>query len=270
MPKATVNGIELYYESHGKGDPLVLISGLGYDLWIWHMMVPDLAENFRVITFDNRGVGKSDKPPGAYSAAMLAEDTAGLIEFLGYEKAHVYGHSMGGLVAQELVISRPDVVDKLILSSVSFGGPNEVPITAEAMAILSDPNLDPVERTRQGMLVATAPGFGEKNPEFIQEWLTHRFQHPIMPEQYQSQFAVGLALKMASMEDSFQPKLKNVETQTLVLFGELDNVVPKANADLLAAELPNSTVKILPNSGHVYMFEVPDLAVEAVTKFLTS
>ncbi|MFN2189989.1 MAG: alpha/beta fold hydrolase [Candidatus Promineifilaceae bacterium] len=268
MPVAASNGIELYYETHGSGEPLVLISGLGYDLWIWHQMVPGLAENFQVITFDNRGCGKSDKPPGAYSADMLAEDTAGLIRALGFEKAHVYGHSMGGLVAQALAINQPEIIDKLIVSSVSFGGPNEVPITAEAMAILSDPNLDPVERLRQGILVAMAPGYGERNPEFVQEWMNYRLQNPIMPEQYQSQYAVGLALKMASVEDSFQLKLKNVQIPTLVLFGEYDSVVPPANAELLAKELPNSTIEILPDSGHIYMFEVPELAVEAATNFL--
>ena len=268
MPKASSNGIEIHYESHGSGEPLILISGLGYDLWIWHQMVAGLAENYQVITFDNRGAGQSDKPSGAYSAKMLAEDTAGLIEALGFEQAAVYGHSMGGLVAQALVIDRPELVSRLILSAVSFGGPNEIPVTAEAMAILADPNLDPLERLRQGILVATAPGFGDKNPEFIQEWMNHRIQNPIMPEQYQSQFSVGLELKMASVEDSFQPKLRDVETPTLILFGEFDNVVPAANAGLLANELPISTIEILPNSGHIYMFEVPDIAVDVVTKFL--
>ena len=268
MPKVKANDIDIYYETHGSGDPLVLISGLGYDSWIWHQMVPGLAENFQVIIFDNRGCGKSDKPPGAYSAEMLAEDTAGLIQALGFEKAAVYGHSMGGLVAQALVIDKPEIVDKLVLSSVSYGGPNEVPITAEAMAILSDPNLDPVERLRQGILVAMAPGFGDSNPEFVQEWMTYRLQNPILPDHYQSQFAVGMALKMASVEDSFQLKLNNVQTPTLVLFGEYDSVVPAANAELLAEQLPNSTVEILPDSGHIYMFEVPKLAIDAVTKFL--
>jgi len=270
MPKVSTNGIEIYYESHGSGDPLILINGLGYELWMWHKMVAGLAENFQVITFDNRGVGQSDKPSEEYSAKMLAEDTAGLIEALGFKQAAVYGHSMGGIVAQALVIDRPELVSRLILSAVSFGGPNEIPVTAEAMAILSDPNLDPLERLRQGILVATAPGFGDKNPEFIQEWINHRIQNPIMPEQYQSQFSVGLELKTASVEESFQPKLRDVETPTLVLFGEFDNVVPAANADLLANELPNSTIEILPNSGHIYMFEMPELAVEAVTKFLKS
>ena len=78
MPKITSNGIELYYETCGAGQPLVLISGLGYSSWQWHRMVPFLAEHFQVIIFDNRGVGQSDKPAGPYTAQMLAADTVGL------------------------------------------------------------------------------------------------------------------------------------------------------------------------------------------------
>ena len=94
MPTILVNGITLAYETHGSGQPLVLISGLGYDRWQWHKMVPGLAEHFTVITFDNRGVGQTDKPAGPYTAQLLADDTAGLIAALGYSRAHVMGHRL--------------------------------------------------------------------------------------------------------------------------------------------------------------------------------
>lgn len=87
MPKIQTNGIEIYYEIHGEGKPLVLISGLGYPSWQWHKMVPLLAEHFQVITFDNRGVGQSDKPAGPYTAGMLAQDTVGLLDALKMDKA---------------------------------------------------------------------------------------------------------------------------------------------------------------------------------------
>src|SRR5512141_244911 len=104
MPKVQANGIELYYETHGEGKPLVLISGLGYSLWQWHKMVPYLAEHFKVITFDNRGVGQSDKPSGPYTAQMLAADTVGLLDALGIDKTIVAGHSMGGFIAQAMAL----------------------------------------------------------------------------------------------------------------------------------------------------------------------
>ncbi len=266
MPKVHANGIDIYYETHGSGDPLVLIAGLGYGQWMWHKMIPGLAQHFRVIAFDNRGVGETDKPPGPYSAQMLADDTAGLLEALDIPSAAVMGHSMGGFVAQALVLSRPDLVDKLILSATNFGGPNHVPVTPEALAVLTDTESDPVERLKRGILISCTPGFGETHPEVVQAWLDYRINHPLVPEAYQAQLAIGLAL--GSAEASFEPKLKNVQAPTLILFGEHDKVVPPGNAELLAREIPNSTIKILPNAGHFYPFDATDAAVEAVVAFL--
>jgi Predicted hydrolases or acyltransferases (alpha/beta hydrolase superfamily) len=109
MPKTISNEIELNYEIQGEGKPLVLISGLGYPLWQWHKMVPFLAKQFQVITFDNRGVGQSDKPAGPYTAQMLAADTIGLLDALGIVKAIVMGHSMGGSSVKPKLLIFPRV-----------------------------------------------------------------------------------------------------------------------------------------------------------------
>lgn len=266
MPKVHANGIDIYYETHGAGDPLVLISGLGYDQWMWHKMAPGLARHCQVLTFDNRGVGQTDKPAGPYTAQMLADDTAGLLEALDIPQAAVMGHSMGGFVAQALALGRPGMVRKLILSATNFGGPRHVPVTQEALAVLTDMQSDPIERLRRGIVISTAPGFAEAHPEIIEEWLNYRIAHPIDPAGYQAQMAIGLAL--LAEEACFEHKLKNVQAPTLILFGEHDKVVPPGNADLLAREIPNNTVKILPNAGHFFPFEVPDEAAAAVVAFL--
>ncbi len=270
MPKIDANGITIYYEIHGSGEPLVLIAGLGYDHWMWHRMIPGLAERFQVIAFDNRGVGKTDKPEGPYTAQLLADDVAalvaGLLEPLGKSSAHVMGHSMGGFVAQALVLDRPDLVDKLVLSATNFGGPHHVPVTQEALEVLTDMEADPVERLRRGIVVSTAPGFAEEHPEIIEEWLSYRVEHPIQPDSYNAQMAIGLALM--SEEACFEPRLSEVEAPTLILFGEHDKVVPPGNADLLARGIPDSRIFILPNAGHFFPFEVPDEAVETVVEFL--
>ena len=266
MPKIRAGEIEIHYEIQGTGEPLVLISGLGYDLWMWHKMVPGLAEHFQVIAFDSRGVGETDKPPGPYTAQMLAEDTAALLEALGIEQASVMGHSMGGYVAQALVLSRPEMVSKLILSATNFGGPHHIPVTPEALAVLTDTQSDPIERLRRGIVISTAPGYAEEHPEIIDEWVTYRIEHPIDPAGYQAQLQIGLALMAEAA--SFEHKLKDVKVSTLILFGEHDKVVPPGNAELLHKEIAGSTVKILPNAGHFFPFEVPDEAVEAVIEFL--
>jgi pimeloyl-ACP methyl ester carboxylesterase len=229
-------------------------------------MVPGLAKNFRVITFDNRGVGQSDQPAGPYSAQMLADDTAGLIAVLGLKRAAVLGHSMGGFVAQALALNHPERVSKLILCATNFGGPRQIPVTPEAMKVLTDVSGDPIERLKRGILISCAPGFGGTHAAFVQEWLDWRAQNPIAPEAYQAQLAIGLSL--LKEENSFEPRLKNIKTPTLILFGNEDKVVPPGNAELLARQIPNSQICILPNAGHFFPFDSTDAAVAAITEFL--
>ena len=265
MPKTQSNGIELYYESHGEGKPLVLISGLGYPLWQWHKMVPVLAEHFQVITFDNRGVGQSDKPAGPYTAQMLAQDTVGLLDALGIEKAIIVGHSMGGFIAQAMALDFPQRVEKLVLCSTNFGGPHHVPVTPEAMKVLSDVTSDPLTRFKNGLVVSTAPGWADKNPEMIEEWIKWRVANPIEPAPYQAQLAIGLSLLPEAA--AFEDKLQRLDVPTLILFGAHDKVVPPANADLLSKKISGSTVMIFPDAGHFFPIEIAEAASRAITDF---
>lgn len=245
----------------------MLISGLGYPLWQWHKMIPLLAQKFQVIAFDNRGVGQSDKPAGAYTAQMLAADTLGLLDALGIEQAVLMGHSMGGFVAQAFALAYPQRLEKLILCSTNFGGPNHAPITPESMAVLADVTSDPLTRFTNGLKVSTAPGFVENNPEMIAEWLAWRIANPIEPAAYQAQMMIGLGLLPEVA--AFENKLPQVTAPTLILFGAHDKVVPPANASLLAAKLANSRTVILPNAGHFFPIETPEEAAQAVIEFVS-
>ncbi len=266
MPTVQANGINLYYELTGAGEPLLLISGLGYGLWQWHKMIPRLSEHFRVIAFDNRGAGQTDKPPGPYNVQMLAADTAGLLDALGMETCIVVGHSMGGFVAQELALSYPHRVSKLVLASTNFGGPNHIPVTPEAMAVLMDQSGDPVERVRRGAAVAFKRGFDQSHPEVVEEITRYRLSSPVPPEAYQAQMAVGLGL--FDKDKCFEPRLKDVKVPTFILFGDSDRVTPPGNADLLAKAIPNSTVHMLPDVGHLFPMENPDLAADTLVRLL--
>jgi 3-oxoadipate enol-lactonase len=117
MPKMKINGIDLYYEEYGEGQPLLLISGLGQDHTVWYPILEHLKSSFRVILFDNRGVGQTDSPDAPYSTKVMADDIAGLLKGLNVKSAHIVGHSMGGLVAQQLAINYPETVSKLVLYS---------------------------------------------------------------------------------------------------------------------------------------------------------
>ena len=265
MPKIKTNNIELYYEIHGAGQPLVLISGLGYPLWQWHKMVPFLAEHFQVITFDNRGVGQSDKPAGPYTAQLLAADTAGLLNALGIEKAIIAGHSMGGFVAQAMALDFPQKVAKLILCSTNFGGPHHVPVTPEAMQVLTDVTSDALTRFKNGLAVSTAPDWSDNNPEMIEEWVKWRIANPIDPAPYQAQMAIGFGLMPEAA--AFENKLPRLNVPTLILFGAHDKVVPPENASLLAEKISGSKVVILPNAGHFFPIEVAEAASRTITDF---
>ena len=265
MPKTTANGIELNYEMQGSGAPLILISGLGYSNWQWHKMVPFLAEHFQVITFDNRGVGLSDKPAGPYTAQLLAADTVSLLDALGIEKAIVAGHSMGGFIAQSIALDFPEKAEKLILCSTNFGGPHHIPVTAEAMKVLTDVTSDALTRFKNGLVVSTAPGWSEKNPEMIQKWIEWRMANPIEPAPYQAQLAIVLGLMPEAA--AFETKLPRLNVPTLILFGAHDKVVPPENAALLAGKIANSKVLIFPDAGHFFPIEIAEAASRAIVEF---
>src|SRR5262245_26552811 len=117
MPTVRANGIDLFYQVRGHGDPLLLIAGFGCDHTIWSLVVPALAAHHRVIAFDNRGVGRSSGPDTVTGIPQMAEDAAGLLGALGLDRVHVAGHSMGGMIAQELALAHPERVRTLTLLS---------------------------------------------------------------------------------------------------------------------------------------------------------
>lgn len=275
MPKVWVNGIQIAYEvsfagaqnQSGLGHPLLLIAGVGYGRWFWHTLRPALAERYQVITFDNRGAGDSDKPDGPYTVPMMAADTAGLLDALSIQRAYVLGHSLGGFIAQELAITRPDLVSKLILASTTHGGPSAIPITPEALKVLTDRSGEVIQLVKRGLAVAAAPGFMGRYPHLMEKLISYRLTNPVPPAQYAAQVMAGAAMA-ALTEAQVAERMAAIQAPTLLLSGEFDRVAPPGNTQLMADKLPNAQITILPDTGHIFPLEDPDATLNSILTFL--
>lgn len=264
MPYARVNEIDLYYEVHGEGPNLALIEGTGYDLWMWYRQLPEFSRRFRTLVYDNRGMGRSDKPPGPYTHAMNAADLAGLLDHLGWDRTHVLGISMGGFIAQEFALAYPHRLDRLILIATAFGGPNMVPVPMEAIrAMTPNPALAPDERIRQAMPIAFArPDWPERNADEFEWIVQQRLQYPPTPES-------ALAQLLAAVPFNVESRLGEIAAPTLVVAGSEDHVVPPRNAELLAERIPNACLDIIPGVGHLSFIEDPNRLNADVIGFLS-
>ena len=152
MPTLTANGCQLYYEVHGEGEPLVLIMGLRRNIEWWYRQKDALSKCFKVIMFDNRGAGRSEKPQTTYSIGLFAEDTAHLMDALEVTDAHILGISMGGYIAQEFSINFPDKVRSLILGCTGCGGSKAVPMSQDRMEkFIANKGLAPNEILKKDM-----------------------------------------------------------------------------------------------------------------------
>src|SRR5271156_2834209 len=138
-------GARIYWDEQGAGEALLLVMGLSYPSYMWYRTRPLLAKNYRTIAFDNRGIGQSDVPDGVYPIALMASDAAAVLDAAGVERAHVFGTSMGGMIAQEFALQYPKRVRSLILGCTSPGGPNAAPTAPEALQALTRRGLSPVE-----------------------------------------------------------------------------------------------------------------------------
>ncbi len=267
MPTIQSNGINLAYDVRGSGPALVLVTGVGYSQWFWSKLVPELTQRLLVVTFDNRGAGESDKPAGPYTVPMMADDTEGLLDALNLKGACIMGHSLGGFIAQELAITRPDLVSRLILASTNYGGQRVIPITPEAMKVLTDRSGDPIELVKRGIRIACAPDFEERHPEVVQELVNYRLTNPVPPAQYAAQVAAGAGMSVFS-DETVDERMSKLTMPVLILFGEHDNVVPPGNAELMRDKIAGAQVKIIPGGGHMFPIECPVATAQAILQFM--
>jgi 3-oxoadipate enol-lactonase len=255
--------VRLHYERTGAGPPVLLIMGLGMNATGWWRTVPVLAERLEAIAFDNRGVGRSDRPEGPYSATGMADDAVAVLDAAGVERAHVYGISLGGMIAQEVALRHPERVDRLVLGATTPGGERAVPIDDDARAFFARR----AEMTAEEAVWASVPyNYGRRTREQhagrIGEDIVQRLRYPIEPEPYVAQLAAALGHDAGD-------RLGEIRAPTLVVHGEDDRMVPAANARILAGAIPGARAELWPGAGHLYPTDEPE-ADRRVLAFLTS
>ena len=260
--RATVRDVTIGYDVHGeRGDWVLLVMGLGYARWGWAWQVEDLARDFRVIAFDNRGVGESDAPPGPYTVAQMAEDAAGLLVAIGVDRAHVMGASLGGCIAQELALSHAERVDRLVLACTTFGGSRSLPMPEVSVRLMAEaPSLPEDVRLRRFVENAMSDAFVKEHPEVVDRILEHRRETAQSPEAWQAQAAAGAAFDASE-------RVGNIRAETLVITGTDDRVVDPGNSTLLAEAIPAAELVQLPG-GHVFTIEQPERFNSLVRAFL--
>jgi pimeloyl-ACP methyl ester carboxylesterase len=257
---AVFKGVRLAYDVEGAGDPLLMIQGLGYGRRGWGPAPAMLARRYRVVTFDNRGFGDSEAPPGPYATPQLARDALAVIDAAEIERANVIGISLGGMVAQELVLAEPERVRKLVLCSTTPGGSKSVPMPQQTVALMGrQAELEPEEALRLFVVNALSP---DPPAELVEEIVAYRTVNPPDP-------AGWWALAGAGAGHDAMARLGEVRVPTLVLHGTADNVVDAGNAPLLAEGIPGARLELLEGAGHLLPWERPAEFSALVEEFLT-
>jgi pimeloyl-ACP methyl ester carboxylesterase len=266
MPITKANGIELYYEVHGEGEPLLLIMGLSLTSKSWFRTLPVLSEQYKVIVFDNRGVGLSGKPNTPYSIELMAEDARAVLDAAGVDSAHVYGISMGGMIAQRFAVNYPDRVRSLILGCTTSGGEKHVQPGAEVSMLMLSRGSSTA--TPEEMAWATAPilysqSFIENHKELVAEDVQRRIEIPVLP------YAYILQLQACIAHDTYN-EIDQIKVPVLVIHGDEDKLVPYENGVTLAEKIPNAEFLTINGAGHIYLTEAIDLVNKRVLEFLNN
>ena len=254
---------KIAWESRGDGEPLVLVHGLAYDRAGWGTFPDLLAERFRVVLLDNRGVGESDAPPGPYTVAEMAADVLGVLDEAGIERTNLFGVSLGGYIAQEFALTWPERLHTLILCSAAPGGPSAVPMPAATVEVFAK---YPTMEREAGLRMFVENSLGERGvrerPELVEEIFRYRLGHAPTTEAWVAQATAGATYVN-------EDRVSEISVPTLVLAGGADVVVDPANAELLASLIPGARAVVVPDRGHLMVWEDSERVAELVTEFLS-
>ena len=269
MPCVRVNDIMMYYEVHGdRGSAVVLIHGYHCSKADWpKSLVSRMATAHRIVIFDNRGVGQTDKPTTPYSMAQFAGDVVGIMDALNIQAAHIFGISMGGMIAQHVALSYPERVLSLVLGSTAPGEPGGLfPVnpSQEVLVALSKPSSgDRAQDERDGWLIVYTRPFIEGNRALLESQLMDTLAYPEAPA-----YALNLQLEAISTTHDTLHRLGEIRQPTLIQAGLEDVLIPAGNSKILAERIPNARLIEYPSAAHGYLDEAAPAAVDDILAFL--
>jgi 3-oxoadipate enol-lactonase len=263
------NDIDLYFEEQGNGEPLLLLTGFATHLSIWRSLLPALTASFRVVTLDNRGMGRSSTTEGPTTTRQMAGDALAVLDALGIERAHVLGWSMGGMIAQELALACPERVGQLVLlASVARAHPTfERWLTAAAQGYqqVEAGTLEPAAFHLSMLPWLYTPAFMTRLDTVetvVQHALADRY-----PPSAAGVAAQAEACRLHTTGDILD-RLPAITAPTLVLVGAEDIVTPRSYAQQLADGITAARLQVLDRGGHGVALEEPQIVAEAALTFL--
>jgi 3-oxoadipate enol-lactonase len=264
MERARINEVEFAYQLRGSGDPIVMIHGAQGDQSMFNDLAAHFANSYRVLTFDQRCSGLSEKPDMDFTIATLADDTAALMGHAGFSRAHIIGVSMGGMIALEFVLRHPHKARSVVLGCTTPGGPKAIRIGGSAFT--NAYSATPMSAEERGKALAEAAftkGYIERHPEIIPAMIEARRQRPIDP------VALNHRLKAALAHDVYD-RLGEITKPTLVITGKDDALISWENSRLIADHVPNAKLVLLEPAGHCFWLEQPTESFEAIGNFIAA
>jgi pimeloyl-ACP methyl ester carboxylesterase len=262
MPYAFIEDIEIYWESHGEGEPMLVISGVSGGTWSHEESIAAWSPYFRVLVFDNMGAGLSSKPDRSYEIDEMAEHAAAVLDAAHEGRAYVVGLSMGGMIAQELVLRHPARVSGLVLGCTHCGGKERIPPAPEIIQRFSDnEGLSAEEIVDKNLALSVTPEFLQKRPDMVKRHRERQLKAPLQPE-----YALQRQLEAIRNFRTCR-RLHTIEIPTLILAGERDLLVPPENSRMLASLMPDAELQFFCNAAHLLHLECAQLFQHTVLSF---
>ena len=262
------DGLKLRYEIRGHGEPVALIMGFSGSGRGWGEAFLKLMEaRFTIFVIDNRGTGESDKPDAEFTLSDMAADVATVLDHAKTPRVHIFGISMGGMIAQEFALAYPERTRGLVLGCTNCGASHSVPADPAAIAhLIPAPGMDPIEQARRAFSVACGKAFlnSEAGQATLTQAIVEMGNYPVTPIRTfmrQGQAIGGF--------DSFA-QLGQIKSPTLIIHGDDDSIVPYPNAEVLQGAIAGSKKHTLKAAGHMFFWEVPDETVRVAGDFMAA